>query len=160
MKKLAFIFVVALCGILNAQNTFENGVMSELSKWHLTLKEGDNDSLTFALLPTLFTDPATKYEFEKINPRIVTEVFVSIRDRKGNFYEITFTEWITKHVRVLDKTKWDISYYTFKDVDFRTQYIVLDNVVTGESTLIFFNYNNNSPNNDPTNLISIGVQPN
>ena len=48
----------------------------------------------------------------------------------------------------------------FKDVDFRTQYIVLDNVVTGESTLIFFNYDNNSPNNDPTNLISIGVQPN
>ena len=160
MKKLAFILLVALSGTLNAQNTFENGVMSELSKWHLTLKGGDIDSLTFDLMPTLFSDPATKYEFEKINPRIVTEVFVSIRDRKGNFYEITFTEWITKHVRVLDKTKWDISYDTFKDVDFRTQYIVLDNVVTGESTLIFFNYDNNSPNNDPTNLISIGVQPN
>jgi hypothetical protein len=136
MKKLAFIFVVALCGTLNAQNTFENGVMSELSKWHLTLKEGDNDSLTFALLPTLFTDPATKYEFEKINPRIVTEVFVSIRDRKGNFYEITFTEWITKHVRVLD------------------------NIITGESTLIFFIYDNNSPDSSITNLINIGVQPN
>ena len=160
MKKLAFIFVVALCGTLNAQNTFENGVMSELSKWHLTLKEGDNDSLTFALLPTLFTDPATKYEFEKINPRIVTEVFVSIRDRKGNFYEITFTEWITKHVRVLDKTKWDISYFTIKHTESLSQFIVLDNFITGESTLIFFNYNNNSPNNDPTNLISIGVQPN
>ena len=176
MKKLAFIIVLALSSTLHSQNIdrdssyksdtnnlntgFEDGVMTELSKWNLNLKGGDNDSLTFALLPTLFTNPATKYEFEKINPRIVTEVFVSIRDRKGNFYEITFTEWITKHVRVLDKTKWDVSYYTFKDVDFRTQYIVVDNVVTGESKLIFFNYNNNSPNNDPTNLISIGVQPN
>jgi hypothetical protein len=160
MKNLVFFLVVALNGTLNAQNTFEDGVMSELSKWHLTLKKGDNDSLTFALMPTLFSDPSTKYEFAKINPRIVDEVFVSIRDTKGNFYEITFTEWITKHVRVLDISKWNISFYTSKHVDFRTQYIVLDNFDSGESTLVFFNYNNDSPDKSPTNLISIGVQPN
>ena len=45
MKRLSFILMITLCGTLIAQNTFEDGIMSELSKWHLTLKKGNNDSL-------------------------------------------------------------------------------------------------------------------
>ena len=84
MKRLSFILMFTLCGTLIAQNTFEAKTKAELTKWNLTHKEGDNDSLTFTLLPTLFTNPATKYEFEKINPRIVMEVFVAINVKGKN----------------------------------------------------------------------------
>jgi hypothetical protein len=146
MKKLAFIIVLALSSTLHSQNIdrdssyksdtnnlnteFEDGVMTELSKWNLNLKGGDNDSLTFALLPTLFTNPATKYEFEKIKPRIVTEVFVNIITSNGDLSQITLRDWITKYVSVLDITKWNISYYTIKHAESLTQFIDLDNIVS------------------------------
>ena len=166
MKKLAFILVVALSGTLNAQNTFENGVMSELGKWHMIHKQGDNDSLTFALMPTLFSDPSTKYEFEKINPRIVTEVFVLVRvDDKMR--EMTFTEWIQKEVRVLDTTKWDISFKSGDPGDVivdgvnyptKIEYIFLENLITGQIRQIFFDYNSDSFDGSVTNLFSITDQ--
>jgi hypothetical protein len=158
MKKLAFILVVALSGTLNAQNTFEDGVMSELGGWHLTHKEGDNDSLTFALLPTLFTDPSTKYEFEKINPRIVTEVFVTL-SRNGTLKELTFTDWIQKEVRVLDTTKWDISVESYNFINnvgpIRGFLIILENNQTGQYRQINFVYDNQSYDGSVTNLVSI-----
>jgi len=158
MKKLAFILVVALSGTLNAQNTFEDDVKSELSKWHMTQKQGDNDSLTFALLPTLFTDPATKYEFEKINPRIVTEVFVAL-SRNGTMKELTFTEWIQKEVRVLDTTKWDISMQSYNFTNnvgpIRGFLIILENNQTGQYRQINFIYDNQSIDGSVTNLVSI-----
>jgi hypothetical protein len=158
MKKLAFILVVALSTTLNAQNTFENGVWSGLGGWHLTHKEGDNDSLTFALLPTLFTDPATKYEFEKINPRIVTEVFVTL-SRNGTLKELTFTEWIQKEVRVIDTTKWDISFESYNFTNnvgsIRGFLIILENNQTGQYRQINFVYDNQSYDGSVTNLVSI-----
>ncbi len=158
MKKLAFILVVALNGTLNAQNTFEDDVKSELGNWHMTQKEGDNDSLTFALLPTLFTDPATKYEFEKINPRIVTEVFVTL-SRNGTLKEMTFTEWIQKEVRVLDTTKWDISIQSYNFTNnvgpIRGFLIILENNQTGQYRQINFVYNDKSADGSVTNLVSI-----
>jgi hypothetical protein len=158
MKKLAFILVVALSGTLNAQNTFEDGVMSELGGWHLTHKEGDNDSLTFALMPSLFTDPSTKYEFEKINPRIVTEVFVTL-SRNGTLKELTFTDWIQKEVRVLDTTKWDISVESYNFINnvgpIRGFLIILENNQTGQYRQINFVYDNQSYDGSVTNLVSI-----
>ena len=166
MKKLAFILVVALSGPLNAQNTFEDGIKSELSKWHMTHKQGDNDSLTFALMPTLFSDPATKYEFAKINPRIVTEVFVLFQvDDK--MLEMTFTDWIQKEVRVLDTTKWYISFESGEPGDIiiegvnyptKIEYIFLENIITGQTRQIFFNFNSDSPDGSVTNLFSITDQ--
>ncbi len=165
MKKLAFILVVALSGTLKAQNTFENAVMSELGGWNLTLKEGDNDSLTFALLPTLFTNPATKYEFEKINPRIVTEVFVEMADANDvlNSYQISFTSWIQKEVRVIDTTKWDILFESdlvngpTPQIKMRFETINLVNKITGYKKRIMFLYDNTSPDGSITNLYWIGV---
>ena len=165
MKKLAFILVVALNGTLNAQNTFENGVMSELGGWNLTLKEGDNDSLTFALLPKLFTNPATKYEFEKINPRIVTEVFVEMAVANDilNSYQISFTAWIQNEVRVVDTTKWDILFESdlvngpTPQIKMRFETINLINKITGYKKRIMFLYNNTSPDGSITNLYWIGV---
>ena len=158
MKKLAFILVVALSGTLNAQDTFEDGVKLELNKWHMIQKEGDNDSLTFALIPTLFTDPATKYEFEKINPRIVTEVFVTL-SRNGTLKELTFTEWIQKEVRVLDTTKWDISFESYNFTNnagpIRGFLIILENNQTGQYRQINFVYDNKSSDGSVTNLVSI-----
>jgi hypothetical protein len=166
MKRLSFILMFTLCGTLTAQNTFENGVMSELGKWHMIHKQGDNDSLTFALMPTLFSDPATKYEFEKINPRIVTEVFVLVQvDDKMR--EMTFTEWIQKEVRVLDTTKWDIRFESgepgdviIQGVNYPTkiEYIFLENIITGQTRQIFFDYNSDSPDGSVTNLFSITDQ--
>ncbi|CAB4155140.1 hypothetical protein UFOVP1307_43 [uncultured Caudovirales phage] len=165
MKKLAFILLVALSGTLNAQNTFENGVMSGLGGWNLTLKEGDNDSLTFALLPTLFTDPAAKYEFEKINPRIVDEVFVEIADDHDilNSYQISFTVWIQKEVRVLDTTKWDILFESDlvdgpnPQIKMRFETINLVNKITGYKKRIMFLYDNTSADGSTTNLYWISV---
>ena len=147
MKKLAFSLVVALSGTLNAQSIdkdssniletgvldkeFEDGVMLELGNWNFAHKDGDNDSLTFAFIPTLFTDPATKYEFEKINPRIVTEVFVSFQIETGDKRQLTFTEWIQTEVCVLDSAIWDIklrtSSYDVFDSKIRSEVIKLTN---------------------------------
>jgi hypothetical protein len=159
MKKLAFILVVALSGTLNAQNTFENGVKSELSKWNLTQKNGDKDSLIFALLQTLFTDPATNYEFDKINPRIVTEVFVTFQIENGDIRQLTFTEWIQKEVRVLDSTKWNIKFetssYDVFDSKIRSEVIKLTNNLTGQTRQIFINYNDDSLNGSVINMFTI-----
>ena len=159
MKKLAFILVVALSGTLNAQNTFEDGVKSGLGGWNLTLKEGDNDSLTFALLPTLLTKPATKYEFEKINPRIVDEVFVSFQIETGDKRQLTFTEWIQTEVYVLDSAIWDIKLRTRScdvfDSKNRSEVIDLTNKLTGQTRQIFFNYNDDSLNGSVTNMFAI-----
>jgi hypothetical protein len=165
MKKLAFILVVALSGTLNAQNTFEDGIKSELGGWNLTLKEGDTDSLTFSLLPTLYTDPATKYEFEKINPRIVDEVFVEIADDHDilNSYQISFTAWIQKEVRVLDTTKWDILFESDlvngpnPQIKMRFETINLVNKITGYKKRIMFYYDNTSADGSTTNLYWISV---
>lgn len=158
MKKLAFILVVALSGTLNAQNTFDAKVKAELTKWNLTFKEGDNDSLTFSLLPTLFTNPATKYEFEKINPRFINEVFVAI-NVKGDNYQITFTEWIQKEIRVLDTTKWEISFESFSgdgmNGPLRFETIKLWNNVTGQTREVEFLYNDESSDRSVTNLYTI-----
>ena len=155
MKKLAFILVVALSGTLNAQNTFVDGVMLELSEFHMTHKEGDNDSLTFALMPTLLTNPATKYEFEKINPRIVTEVFVLITASNGDLFQISFTEWIRKRVQVLDTAIWDISFDSFSNSTVRFEYIDMKNINTGQTKTIIFCYNANSVDGSITNLYAI-----
>ena len=165
MKKLAFILVVAFSGTLNAQNTFEDGVKSGLGGWNLTLKEGDNDSLTFALLPTLFTDPATKYEFEKINPRIATEVFVEIADVNHilNSYQISFTAWIQKEVRVLDTTRWDILFESdlvngpTPKIKMRFETINLVNKITGYKKRIMFLYDNSAADGSITNLYWVSV---
>jgi hypothetical protein len=175
MKKLAFILVVALSGTLNAQNIdidsanisdtsnldteFVDGVMLELSKWNLTFKEGDNDSLTFSLLPTLFTNPATKYEFEKINPRITTEVFVTISNSIGDLTQISFPDWIQQNIRVLDTTKWKInirSYNFTNNVGEVLSFIItLENNQTGQYRQINFVYTDQSTNGSTTNLFSI-----
>jgi hypothetical protein len=155
MKKLAFILVVALSGTLNAQNTFVDGVMLELSEFHMTHKEGDNDSLTFALMPTLLTNPATKYEFEKINPRIVTEVFVLITTSNGDLFQISFTEWIRKRVQVLDTAVWDISFKSSSTSTIRFERIKMKNFNTGQTRKFTFCYNANSPDGSITNLYAI-----
>jgi hypothetical protein len=158
MKRLAFILMFTLCGTLSAQNTFEAKAKAELTKWNLTHKKGDNDSLTFALLPTLFTNPATKYEFEKINPRFINEVFVAI-NVKGNNYQITFTEWIQKEIRVLDTTKWEISFESFSgeamNGPLRFETIKLWNNVTDETREVEFLYNSDSSDGSVTNLYTI-----
>ncbi len=175
MKKLAFSLVVALSGTLNAQSIdkdssniletgvldkeFEDGVMLELGNWNFAHKDGDNDSLTFALIPTLFTYPATKYEFEKINPRIVTEVFVSFQIENGDMRQLTFTEWIQTEVYVLDSAIWDIklrtSSYDVFDSKNRSEVIDLTNKLTGQTRQIFFNYNDDSLNGSVTNMFAI-----
>lgn len=155
MKKLAFILVVALSGTLNAQNTFVDGVMLELSEFHMTHKEGDNDSLTFALMPTLLTNPATKYEFEKINPRIVTEVFVLITTSNGDLFQISFTEWIRKRVQILDTSIWDISFDSSLNSTTRFEYIDMKNINTGQTRSFTFCYNANSSDGSVTNLYAI-----
>ena len=155
MKKLAFILVVALSGTLNAQNTFVDGVMLELSEFHMTHKEGDNDSLTFALMPTLLTNPATKYEFEKINPRIVTEVFVLITTSNGDLFQISFTEWIRKRVQVLDTAVWDISFKSSSPSTIRFERIKMKNFNTGQTRSFTFCYNANSVDGSITNLYAI-----
>ena len=155
MKKLAFILVVASSGTLNAQNTFVDGVMLELSEFHMTHKEGDNDSLTFALMPTLLTNPATKYEFEKINPRIVTEVFVLITASNGDLFQISFTEWIRKRVQVLDTAIWDISFDSFSNSTVRFEHIDMKNINTGQTRSFTFCYNANSSDGSVTNLYAI-----
>ena len=175
MKKLAFSLVVALSGTSNAQSIdkdssniletgvldkeFEDGIMLDLGKWNLVHKDGDNDSLTFALIPTLFTDPATKYEFEKINPRIVTEVFVSFQIETGDMRQLTFTEWIQTEVYVLDSAIWDIklrtSSYDVFDSKIRSEVIDLTNKLTGQTRQIFFNYNDDSLNGSVTNMFAI-----
>jgi hypothetical protein len=158
MKRLAFILVVALNGTLNAQNTFDAKVKAELTKWNLTHKKGDNDSLTFALFETLFTDPSTKFEFEKINPRFIGEVFVGI-NVKGNNYQITFNEWIQKEIRVLDTTKWEISFESFSGESLtgplRFETIKLWNNITGQTREVEFLYNSDSGDGSVTNLYTI-----
>jgi hypothetical protein len=175
MKNLVFFLVVALNGTLSAQNIdkdsldisdtsslyteFLDGVMLELSKWNLTFKEGDNDSLTFALLPTLFTNPATKYEFEKINPRITTEVFVTISNSTGDLTQISFPDWIQQNIRVLDTTKWKInirSYNFTNNVGEVLSFIItLENNETGQYRQINFVYTDQSSDGSTTNLFSI-----
>ena len=175
MKKLAFSLVVALSGTLNAQNIdkdssnilengvldkeFEDGVMLELGNWNFAHKVGDNDSLTFALLPTLFTNPATKYEFEKINPRIATEVFVGFQVENGDMRQLTFIEWIQTEVYLLDSAIWDIklrtTLYDVFDSKIRSELIDLTNKLTGQTRQIFFNYNDDSLNGSVTNMFAI-----
>jgi hypothetical protein len=171
MKKLAFILVVALNWTLNAQDIdkdssnisdtssldteFVDGVMLELSEFHMTHKEGDNDSLTFALMPTLLTNPATKYEFEKINPRIVTDVFVLITTSNGDLFQISFTEWIRKRVQVLDTAIWDISFKSSSTSTVRFEYIKMKNINTGQTRKFTFCYNANSSDGSITNLYAI-----
>ena len=175
MKKLAFSLVVALSGTSNAQSIdkdssniletgvldkeFEDGIMLDLGKWNLVHKLGDNDSLTFALMPTLFSDPATKYEFEKINPRIVTEVFVGFQIETGDMRQLTFTEWIQTEVYVLDSAIWDIKLRTRScdvfDSKIRSEVIDLTNKLTGQTRQIFFNYNDDSLNGSVTNMFAI-----
>jgi hypothetical protein len=175
MKKLAFSLVVALSGTLNAQSIdkdssnilengvldkeFEDGVMLELGNWNFAHKVGDNDSLTFALLPTLFTNPATKYEFEKINPRIATEVFVGFQVENGDMRQLTFIEWIQTEVYLLDSAIWDIklrtTLYDVFDSKIRSELIDLTNKLTGQTRQIFFNYNDDSLNGSVTNMFAI-----
>ena len=175
MKKLAFSLVVALSGTLNAQSIdkdssniletgvldkeFEDGVMLELGNWNFAHKDGDNDSLTFALIPTLITDPTTKYEFEKINSRIVTDVFVGFQVENGDMRQLTFTEWIQTKVYVLDFEIWDITFqrtsFDIFNSKIRSEVIKLTNKLTGQTRQIFFNYNDDSLNGSVTNMFAI-----
>jgi hypothetical protein len=173
MKKLLIILIFAFIGTLNVQSQttqtdeFTNDVLSGLAKYRVKFKKGDNDSLTFALLPTLFLNPDTKYEFEKINPRIGDEVYVNIIHNDIEDEQITFKEWINTRVHVLDTAQWSIKHRTivrvYKNEDGTERKVIdkvirLKNTVTCETLTILFVYDATSSDGTCTNLYSVDVQ--
>ncbi len=68
MRKLVFVLVLLMSGVVNAQST------SDFNNWFENTKSfkrvGNERLQTLGLLKTLLTDSTTRFKYEQINPKI------------------------------------------------------------------------------------------
>ena len=112
MKKLAVVFAVVVIGFVNAQE-LELAITKDvhnLVNWansDKSIKTGDYDvNLMKGLLKTIYSDPATKYKFAQLNPKIGEMEIVSNCDYKT----IDYKTWCTKYVKTQDTSKFEYTY--------------------------------------------------
>jgi hypothetical protein len=126
MKKLIVVLAVVVSGFVNAQTVEEieqfkkdcdcdvtlssdtYNSISELDNWFNnthTFKTGDNDkAATAGILKDIFTDPAAKFKYEKINPRIG-----QLQVNGFSFDTISYSNWIAS-IPVYDTSKYEFIY--------------------------------------------------
>ena len=112
MKKLAVALAVVVNGFVSAQD-LESAIakdVNDLFSWANTtksIKTGDYDvNLMKGLLKTIYSDPATKYKFAQLNPKIGEMEIVSNCDYKT----IDYKTWCTKYVKTQDTSKFEYTY--------------------------------------------------
>lgn len=117
MKKLAVVLAVVVSGFVNGQD-LESAIakdVNDLFSWASTtksIKTGDYDvNLIKGLVKTIYSDPATKYKFAQLNPKIGEMLIVSSCDYKT----VDYKTWCTKYVKMQDTSKFEYVYELFHD---------------------------------------------
>ena len=117
MKKLAVVFAVVVSGFVNGQD-LESAIakdVNDLFSWASTtksIKTGDHDvNLIKGLVKTIYSDPATKYKFAQLNPKIGEMLIVS----SCGYKTIDYKTWCTKYVKTQDTSKYEYNYSIYHE---------------------------------------------
>ena len=118
MKNLAaIVLAVVVSGFVNGQE-LESAIakdINDLAEWANTtksIKTGDYDvNLMKGLLKTIYSDPATKYKYAELNPKIGEMLIVS----SCGYKTIDYKTWCTKYVKTQDTSKFEYVYELFHD---------------------------------------------